>query len=131
MPVPSRDLPLGTRMPWFRVTDLDGRVWTTADDHRDPAGETERVEDQRVALERGHQQIHECARGAEDEVRLPRLQPRPEHHATPPSRMAVALWSSPRSASSRRTSIRRSTSASVLAAVSCTRKPTSALGTSG
>ena len=31
MPVPSLDLPLGTRMPWFRVTDLDGRVWTTAD----------------------------------------------------------------------------------------------------
>jgi peroxiredoxin len=31
MPVPSLDLPLGTRMPWFRVTDLDGREWTTAD----------------------------------------------------------------------------------------------------
>jgi hypothetical protein len=31
MPIPSLDLSLGTRMPWFRVTDLEGRVWTTAD----------------------------------------------------------------------------------------------------
>lgn len=31
MPIPSLELPLGTRMPWFRVTDLEGRTWTTAD----------------------------------------------------------------------------------------------------
>jgi peroxiredoxin len=29
MPIPSIDLPLGTRMPWFRVIDLEGRTWTT------------------------------------------------------------------------------------------------------
>jgi peroxiredoxin len=31
MPIPSLDLPLGTRMPWFRVTDLEGHEWATPD----------------------------------------------------------------------------------------------------
>jgi thiol-disulfide isomerase/thioredoxin len=30
MPIPSRRLPLGRRIPWFRLSDLDGREWTTA-----------------------------------------------------------------------------------------------------
>src|ERR1700728_3166389 len=31
MPVPSFPVPLGARMPWLRVTDLEDRAWTTAD----------------------------------------------------------------------------------------------------
>lgn len=30
MPVPSLRIPLGSRIPWFSVTDLDDEVWTTA-----------------------------------------------------------------------------------------------------
>lgn len=30
MPIPARRLPLGRRLPWFRLRDLDGREWTTA-----------------------------------------------------------------------------------------------------
>lgn len=29
MPVRSRDIPLGARLPWFSITDLDGRVWSS------------------------------------------------------------------------------------------------------
>lgn len=31
MPIQSLHVPLGSRIPWFEVTDLDGRVHTTAD----------------------------------------------------------------------------------------------------
>lgn len=31
MPVPSQVLPLGSRLPWFRLEDLDGHVRTAAD----------------------------------------------------------------------------------------------------
>jgi peroxiredoxin len=31
MPIISLDLSLGARMPWFRVTDLNGRTWSTPD----------------------------------------------------------------------------------------------------
>jgi peroxiredoxin len=31
MPIPSLDLPLGARMPWFKVTDLEGHAWSTPD----------------------------------------------------------------------------------------------------
>ncbi len=30
MPVPSLKIPLGSRIPWFSVKDLDGHEWTTA-----------------------------------------------------------------------------------------------------
>ena len=34
MPIPSRVLPLGARLPWFRATDLDGQVRQASDDCR-------------------------------------------------------------------------------------------------
>jgi len=37
MPIPSLPLPLGARMPWFEVLDLDGRPWSTADADGRPA----------------------------------------------------------------------------------------------
>ena len=30
MPIESRQIPLGRRIPWFEVVDLDGREWNTA-----------------------------------------------------------------------------------------------------
>jgi peroxiredoxin len=30
VPISSRSLPLGSRIPWFSLTDLEGRPWTTA-----------------------------------------------------------------------------------------------------
>jgi peroxiredoxin len=37
VPIPSLRLPLGTRMPWFSVTDLQGTKWTTASADGRPA----------------------------------------------------------------------------------------------
>ena len=36
MPIPSLDLPLGARMPWFGVIDLDDNTWSTRDADKKP-----------------------------------------------------------------------------------------------
>ena len=85
----------------------------------------------------GTEHVERVRQRARGQVQLPRASarscaPAPSSGLMPRERRGrVGGLSSPRSASSSSTAISASTSASVFAAVSCTRKPTSSFGTSG
>jgi hypothetical protein len=99
---------------------------------RDQRRHPDHVDDHCVALERRHEQVGGGQAGERDDVPRPqrapaRCKPLHERHA---ARSATACRSN-EFARRPSTSISWSISASVLAAVSCTRKPTSLRGTSG
>ena len=105
-----------------------------APDDRDRAGQADARHDEPVARDRRHEGVEQADQRAEGRIHHPQRRPAGAGgdggHAAR-SWAAVPVCRNPRSARSVRARISRSISASVFAAVICTRKPTSSRGTSG
>src|SRR5205085_11232374 len=107
-----------------------GLVAADAGEDRDDRRQADQVHQRAAALQRGQEQVRRARERAHHEVGGPERCATDQGHAVAALR-ALALRSSPRSTRSSTAAISRSTSASVLADVTWTRKPTSSSGTSG